>query len=298
MNKAMQVFIGSMFGDGNIFLNKEKYLSYSEIHSLKQKDYLLWKMKFMSKMFNFANSPYIFNKYDKRTKKRYPTIKINSSDSNKLSKYYLEFYKNKRKVVPINFLYKMDKIGLAIWYQDDGTYHYGNYTCSIATDNFTKDENELIQKFLSERFQIESVVCNKYGGHYLFFNRKNTDRFLRLIQENIHKSMLYKIGHLHNSNISKIKKSKNVISKNKKEYYFNNQDKISDYQKKYRKINSEKIKQYSLKYYIKNKEKIKEQHKGYYHKNKEKILTKNKEYREKNKEEINKRRRLKKHGTI
>lgn len=253
MNQAIQVFIGSLFGDGNLFLNNGKYVNYSEIHSLKQKDYLLWKMKLMSKLFNFAGSPYIFNKYDKRTKKEYPTIKINSSDSKKLEKYYKIFYKKGIKIIPKTYLYNLNKLGLAILYQDDGTYHYGNYRCSIATDNFSYKEHILIKEFLKEKFNLDFTVSKKEKKFCVLFNRKNSDKFLKIVESYIHKSMIYKLGHLNPFNKEKIIKAKERISKNKKEHYRKNRRKIINYQKEYRKNNPEKIRQQNRKSYLKRK---------------------------------------------
>lgn len=293
LNKAMQVFIGSLLGDGNIFLNKEGYLSYSEIHSLKQKGYLLWKMRLMSKILNFAGSPYIFNKYDKRTKKEYPTIKINSSNSKKLKKYHKIFYKKGRKIVPKAYLYNLNKLGLAILYQDDGTYHYGSYTCSLATDSFSYKEHTLIKEFLKEKYNIESTICHRKEGYYIFLKRKNADKFLKTIKNYIHQSMLYKLGHLYEPNNPKIINSLGLISKNKKKYYQKNKEKEKRRTKKWREKNPNYSKEYNEKYYKKKKEGIKKQHKKHYKKNKEEILKRNRDYWNRNKEFLNKKRRLK-----
>jgi len=234
MNKPLQVFIGSLLGDGNLFLNKGQYANYSEMHSLNQKSYLLWKMKLMSKLFNFAGSPYIFNKYDKRTKKEYPTIKINSSDSKKLKKYYKIFYKKGRKTVPKTYLYKLNGLGLAVLYQDDGTYHYGGYTCTIYTDKFNYKENSLIKKFLQDKYRIKCVICYRKYGYYLFLKREETNKFLKVIKKYIHPSIRYKLGHLYEPNNPKIINSLDLISKYKKKYYLKNKKRILNYQKQYR----------------------------------------------------------------
>jgi len=293
MNKEMQVFIGSLLGDGNLFLKDGKYVSYNEMHSLNQKDYLLWKMRLMSKILNFAGSPYIFNKYDKRTKKEYSTIKINSSDSKKLKKYYNFFYKKGIKIVPRELLYKLDGLGLAIWYQDDGTYYYGSYRCSIATDNFDYNEHILIKKFLKDKFDLKCEIYKKAEKFYISFTRKNTDIFLRIVEPYIHKSLVYKLGHLGLSNEDKIVRAKKNVSKNKKSYYIKNREKIINYQREYKKNNPEKIKKQLKDYYNRNKENVKKQHKDYYNKNKELILKKSREYQKKNRDKINKRKRIK-----
>lgn len=77
-----------------------------------------------------------------------------------------------------------------------------------------------------------------------------------------------------------------IPTRNGKEYYEENKDKIKDYRKKYCDNNKDKIKLKDNKYYNANKEIFKDRSKEYYETNKEKIKDKNKEYRDKHKEEI------------
>ena len=48
LDDAEQVLLGSLLGDGSLSRMNEKHIYYSEIYSLKQRDYLLWKMRLMS----------------------------------------------------------------------------------------------------------------------------------------------------------------------------------------------------------------------------------------------------------
>ena len=63
---------------------------------------------------------------------------------------------------------------------------------------------------------------------------------------------------------------KNTSTKDKKEYYQENKEKIAEYQREYYQKNKEKIKEYQRKYYQENKEKILEHIRNYYQENKEK----------------------------
>lgn len=57
---------------------------------------------------------------------------------------------------------------------------------------------------------------------------------------------------------------KNTSTKDKKEYYQENKEKIAEYQREYYQKNKEKIKEYQRKYYQENKEKILEHIRNYY----------------------------------
>lgn len=73
-------------------------------------------------------------------------------------------------------------------------------------------------------------------------------------------------------------------SKDKKEYYNNNREKIAEQGKEYNKKNKEVNKKYYEKYYKNNKEKIAEVSKKWWIKNRDKNLIKQKEYRKNNKD--------------
>lgn len=64
---------------------------------------------------------------------------------------------------------------------------------------------------------------------------------------------------------------KNTSTKDKKEYYQENKEKLAEYQREYYQKNKEKIKKYQRKYYQENKEKILEHIRNYY---KEKLKNK------------------------
>ena len=57
---------------------------------------------------------------------------------------------------------------------------------------------------------------------------------------------------------------KNTSTKDKKEYYQKNKEKLAEYQREYYKKNKEKIKEHQRKYYQENKEKILEHIRNYY----------------------------------
>ena len=67
---------------------------------------------------------------------------------------------------------------------------------------------------------------------------------------------------------------KNTSTKDKKEYYQENKEKIAEYHIEYYQKNKEKLLKYQREYYQKNKEQIAKYQKEYYHENKEKLRNK------------------------
>jgi predicted GIY-YIG superfamily endonuclease len=80
--------------------------------------------------------------------------------------------------------------------------------------------------------------------------------------------------------------NKERLSEEQKEWREKNKEQIAEQKKEYYKINKEQLLEKQKEYSEKNKERIKEKEKEWYKINKERLLEKQKEYNEKNKERI------------
>ena len=80
--------------------------------------------------------------------------------------------------------------------------------------------------------------------------------------------------------------NKDKVSEKTKEYREQNKDKVAEYQKEYRKQNKETVAKSQKEYREQNKETVAKQKKEYYEQNKDKVAEKTKEYREQNKAKI------------
>lgn len=168
-----QVLIGSYFGDGCLIDNRMRL-----VHGEKQYNYLSWKKAILSNLttqnnFNINKSGY------------QPNNKKYCFSTNKLiylSEFSLDYC-----------LKKLDILGLAIWFMDDGSLCNKNY--SLSTCSFTLLENQLIQKTFKDKFNFKGKIklekrCNKY---YFTFNREETRTISFLIREFVIESMQYKL---------------------------------------------------------------------------------------------------------
>ena len=114
-----QVLLGSVLGDGSLCLNTKYSNSnayFSEAHSLKQKDYLLWKDEYL-KCFNTIIE--YGSKTLKSNQKVYSQVRLRSKSNATLTKYYKDFYFKHIKLVTQKILNKLKPLGLAVWYMDD-----------------------------------------------------------------------------------------------------------------------------------------------------------------------------------
>ena len=129
-----------------------------------------------------------------------------------LNEYYTLFYPNRRKLVNKTTLDRLDKLGLLIWYLDDGNYHLRDKTSRIYTNCFSYEEQLIIKKWFEDKWNISPKIYqykdqNNYPGkiwYYLNFSVSETkklhDLFVNFI---IPECMKYKFYYNHESHLPK-----------------------------------------------------------------------------------------------
>ena len=264
-----QILLGSLLGDGCIYIANKgtiyNHFKFSEEHSLKQKDYLLWKNSYLN-----------FNKPNFR-EKNINNIKYNSTFLNKTNfmfkQYFNLFYSNNKKVVTKEILDKLEPLGIAVWFMDDGSYNYYCKSIEIATHCFGLEGNQIIQQYFKEKWDIDCKIQNKLQKRNGFlkieriycqlkFNKKDAKKFVEIIKPYILQipSMTYKIGLDEERKINAVNnikerrlKSKDEHKRYMKEYHLRNEDRELNYRKNYYQLNKERFRQN----YLKNKERLK-----------------------------------------
>ncbi|WP_339912407.1 hypothetical protein, partial [Symmachiella dynata] len=95
-----------------------------------------------------------------------------------------------KKSISRKFLDRLDELGVAIWWMDDGS------TTSLATHAFTVPENQLIVDWLQDRWEITASIRtdNRVRKPFLTFLQPNATRLLRLVAPYVIPSLWYKFG--------------------------------------------------------------------------------------------------------
>lgn len=104
-------------------------------------------------------------------------------------------YRNGRKTLNIKWLSKIaDAFALSIWYMDDGSLS-PNGSMTIHTQSFSFEENQMLQDWLAERWNIrpQLIQDKRIAAHYLIFRAQERDKFFALIKPHIIPSMAYKV---------------------------------------------------------------------------------------------------------
>ena len=191
------IIIGSLLGDGSLALyGRSKNAYYREHGADRQKNYRIWKVKRLSNLDFKFNDNCIYGKVSSPSHPIYTNL-------------YNLFYKNGRKFIDKNNIKLLSHpIGLACLYMDDGTLVinsskkknkiYLSPHISIYTLNFTKDENELLIKYIKDTFDIQFILKHRPDGYnyILQLNKRNElMRFINLIKKYVHEipCMYYKV---------------------------------------------------------------------------------------------------------
>ena len=223
-----QILLGSLLGDGNLFISNTSICPiFQEKHKTKHKSYLLWKHKIFSK--NFRISYYLWNgKADifKRGKlKKYSNVMFRTNSDKRLLKYYNLFYPNGKKQISEEILNKLNWLGIAVWFCDDGDYVQRGNHLSLSMH---PEDRKIIYNFFN-KIKFNSKLD---GNHKIRFNVEDTKKIKEKIEKYILKMprcMHYKIG--------KDKKIlKFALFKKKsgdKKYYIKNYNLIRKKQKEY-----------------------------------------------------------------
>lgn len=188
--EQLSFIVGTVLGDASMRCRVNASLIIS--HSIKQEDYLLWKLAQVP--FIFQNTPCLYSYKNKPLQ----LLKATSIAHLDLTTIYHEIYINGRKTITENLLNRyVDERALSFWFQDDGSY------CELATHNYSLKENEIIKSFLSNRFNIETRIQyhkprkTSFGlakeAYSIRFSRSEFRKFASLIRPFMHHSLLYKL---------------------------------------------------------------------------------------------------------
>lgn len=183
LNKRQKaILIGTLLGDAS--LNKVAQTRIMFSHSLKQKEYCLWKAE---QLFSLDFRNHEFQRFDNRTKKTYSGITCYSLATQTLNEWFDLLYVPK-KIIPNKLLQYYNNLSLAIHFMDDGYKNTSTY--GLATNSFSREDLDKFNNMCEQKFGIKWTI-RKDHTLYLPFEYKNT--FTNLIKEFIHPELMYKL---------------------------------------------------------------------------------------------------------
>ena len=194
-----EAFCWMVLGDGCIEVPQRGNCRLSITHSADHEDYLYWKASIIDQVTSWSINPQKQSSGGFNPNGEY--LRLRSSAHPWFTKVYDRFYAPlERKSIDPHALKLLGPLGLAILYQDDGSYHYSTnagHNILIHKLCFSKFELEALAKTIVDKFGIIFRINADKGkgfGYRLRMRAKDRDKFFGLINPYIVPSMLYKVG--------------------------------------------------------------------------------------------------------
>jgi hypothetical protein len=179
--------IGMCLGDGHLRIPKGgKEAQYSMTHCLKQKNYMFYKIKmleYLTTCWNKEGSSFSDGKM-------HLNWKMQTQSHPFYTKLMDHLYFDKRRTVNEHVMKCITPLGLALWYQDDGTLRQNDdfLIPVIFTYAYSKTEVEMMCRMLQKKFGLQ-WRCNRHGNYYAMrLRRSDRKTFYDLIRPYVHPS--------------------------------------------------------------------------------------------------------------
>lgn len=180
-----QLIYGSLLGDGSIVRGKEdRNCRFSEAHSVKQKDYLLFKHRQLE--------PFSGKLIEYPRKDGGRDVKFSTKAHPCFNKLRMMFYdKGGKKIIKLGTLKQITHpIALAMWLGDDGSKEKDSYR--IATAAYSVQEIKTLIRWLKDFFNINGYL-HKHGKYWYLSIREDRMKFTKLIKSYLPKGLDYKL---------------------------------------------------------------------------------------------------------
>ena len=196
--QIMEAFCWMILGDGCIEVPLRGNCRLAITHAADHEDYLYWKASIIEQVTSFSINP---QKGSGFSPSNGNYLRLRSSTHPWFTKVYKRFYAPLgRKSIDPHALKLLGPLGLAILYQDDGSYHYSTnagHNILIHKLCFSKFELEALAKAIVDKFGIIFRINRDKGkgfGYRLRMRASDREKFFELINPYIVPSMLYKVG--------------------------------------------------------------------------------------------------------
>lgn len=221
ISENVKRIIDLTIGDGNISKNGRAVNARLKLeHSIKQRGYLWHKIKLLEDIGIQGKEQENIKKLNyKGDIREYTTYSYRTLVHPDISTAYKWLYNKGRKAIDKALLKQLDVISLAYWFMDDGTANktnktqskhpiYGRYTYmfdtykimsyTLQTNSFTYDEVRLIQYWIKDSFDIDTIIQLARGLPEIRISSiENKDKFRTLIKPYLLPMFYYKMDGVH-----------------------------------------------------------------------------------------------------
>ena len=200
--KQMQICYGGLLGDFGIHAYTKNRLSgnYLECyHCEEQVTYLRWiEQELASLDCKFHEWTRYWEEYGREYTRYWITTTCHPTITDLRKFTYANEGLDQHKRITREWLDKLEPLGLAVWFMDDGGKCGAG--CQISTQCFSYEEQEVIQRYFVEKWNIKTNI-NKAGTSkdgtqqfYLYFEKEEVPKLANIIRPHLLPMFLYKIN--------------------------------------------------------------------------------------------------------
>lgn len=160
-NRQLQVLLTGKFGDGCLYKNKGLNANFMYSTNSINKEIVEFKINLLEDLASNSGIRENMNLGFKRN--------IIYTGNSKTSPLITELYNENWK----NSLEKLDELGLALWFYDDGSLHKNKLFYNLNTQKYSKEDNEYIAKYLYKKWNIKAIptIERKKDGREFWYLR-------------------------------------------------------------------------------------------------------------------------------
>ena len=173
-----EILVGCMLGDARLECRSLNGTARLRIHQAdSQKSYLMWKYeKFRNLTLSCPRKSVCL---DKRFGSQVVSWYFHTRTLGCLGKYFSMFYRNGRKIVPIEFEELLTPLALAVWIMDDGS--LCREALVINTQSFSDEDHEAIISCFRSRYEVEISLQQDRRNKRIYFPKEATDQIVAKI---------------------------------------------------------------------------------------------------------------------
>lgn len=175
-----QIIVGCLLGDGTMRIKTNALLEIN--HCYKQKELVDWIYLKLKKF--VGTKPKIHKNNGKRIAYRFTTRSMSI-----FNEFYRKFYVANKKIIPRTLI--LTRLTMALWFMDDGS--KSRSSIYLNTQQFFQEEQELLQKFLKEKWEIETTLNIDKIYKRIRIRVSSVKKFVSLIKPHLLKSFYYKL---------------------------------------------------------------------------------------------------------